>query len=41
MPIQQLAKELANEEYIRDYKSDVIRQEIGKVESKGKFPQLF
>lgn len=41
MPIQQLAKELANEDYIRDYKSDVIRQEIGKVESKGKFPQLF
>lgn len=41
MPIQQLAKELANEKYIKDYSIDVIRQEIGKVESKGKFPQLF
>ncbi len=41
MPIQQLAKELANEGYIKDYDFDVIRQEIGKVESKGKFPQLF
>lgn len=41
MPIIQLARELSNEKYIKDYKKDIIRQEIGKVENKGKFPQLF
>lgn len=40
MPIRQLANELSNE-YIKEYKADIIRQEIGKVENKDKFPQLF
>ena len=40
MPIRQLANELSNK-YIKEYKADIIRQEIGKVENKDKFPQLF
>lgn len=41
MPTIQLARELSNEKYIKGYAADVIRQEIGKVENNGKFPQLF
>lgn len=41
MPIKKLAEELTNEKYVEDYTADIIRQEIGKVENKGKFPQLF
>lgn len=41
MPVIQLAQELSNKKHIKDYEVDVIRQEIGKVENKGKFPQLF
>ena len=41
MPILQLANELSNEKYIKNYTADRIRQEIGKVENKGKLPQLF
>ena len=33
MPIRQLANELSDE-YIKEYKADIIRQEIGKVENK-------
>lgn len=41
MPVIQLAQELAEKNFIKDYSIDVIRQEIGKVENKDKFPQLF
>ena len=41
MPVIQLAHELLAQKFIVNYESDVIRQEIGKVERKGKFPQLF
>ena len=41
IPVFQLAQELSDKKYIENYTTDVIRQEIGKVENKGKFPQLF
>ncbi|MCM1237468.1 MAG: hypothetical protein NC489_45965 [Ruminococcus flavefaciens] len=41
MPVFQLARELVDGKYIENYEINVIRQEIGKVENKGKFPQLF
>lgn len=41
MPVAQLAQELLESQCITNYTIDVIRQEIGKVEKKNKFPQLF
>lgn len=41
MPVLQLARELLENQCIINYKADVIRQEISKVEKEGKVPQLF